>query len=215
MHAAYYGGGDFSDDTLAALRKYIPRLDDPATQGRFYPDWVVKDHYALDGLATGEFVAMYADSFMRNPFKMVKSMLYRNRAYWVIDPKSPINGVNYTDIYDPSTDSYGAQAPDIGAYRQPSAFTALLDKYSSIMASPLPSVLFWRFGVWTALMVVAMASLLARGMPVRLIVFVPVCVYVASLLIAGGWTDYRYGLPVFFAGLFLPPALILPSKDAL
>ena len=208
MHATYYNGGVFSGKTLAALKKYIPEIDAPATLERFYPDWVVKDHYALSELATGEFIAMYADSFIRNPVKMAKSMLYRNRAYWVVDAKADVNGVNYTDIYDPASGAYGLQAPDIGAYRQESLLTGVLDKYTAMMSTPLPAAFFWRFGVWTALMVVTAAALFTRGRYARLLIFLPVSVYIATLLITSGWTDYRYGLPVFFTGLFLPPALI-------
>lgn len=209
MHATYYNGGTFSDKTLAAMKKYIPEIDNPATADRFYPDWVVKDHYLLSGLTTREFIAMYADSFIRNPVKMAKSMLYRNRAYWVIDAKAEVNGVNYTDIYDPASGSYGLQAPDIGVFRQENILTGVMDKYAAMASAPLPSVFFWRFGIWTALIVVTAAALLTRGRYARLLIFLPVFVYLFTLLITSGWTDYRYGLPVFFTGLFLPPALAL------
>ena len=209
MHAAYYGGGNFSERTLAALKKYIPLIDDPSTLNRFYPDWVVKDHYELGNLTTKEFLSMYIDSFVRNPVLMFKSMLYRSRIYWVVDPKAPINGVNYTDIYDPSTGSYLTQAPDIGVYRRTNALTGIMDRYCALMDKTLPATFVWRLGVWTAVMVVCMAALFSRGRRLFLLPYLPVFLYLATLFITSGWTDYRYGLPVFFTGLFLPPACFL------
>ena len=213
IQATYYSGGRLSEQTKAALRKYVTKLDDPDAKAAFRPDWVLyeAEYYAYDfnGLAAGEFFSMYIDSFVNNPLKMVKSMLYRVRTYLVIDAKGYINCVGYTAIYDPQIDANATQAPEIGVYRQHNFLTTIMTHFTMGAALPVPAIFIWRFGIWTALMVVSIMTLLLERRYIWLLTYLPVFVYLATLFLTSGWTDYRYGLPVFFVGLFLPLVLVL------
>jgi hypothetical protein len=216
IHATYYGSGKLSARTQNALKKYIPKLDESEVKDGFSSDWVSKGYYNLSELTLGEFVFMYADSFIHNPFKMIKSMLFRCRAYWVIDPKGYINCVNYTAIYAPSTDRYTTEAPEIGVYWQENILTRIMNLYMEIMNSSIPAIFIWRFGFWTALMLISMMTLILQKKFIWLLSYLPVFTYIVSLLLSMGWTDYRYGLPVLFVGMFLPVVFILfnPITDA-
>ena len=219
MQATYYSGGKFSDENLNLLKKYIPNIDD--IKDGFRPDGVIRGHWGnlqavQEDMTTSEFVSMYADTFVRNPAKMLSSMLHRTRAYWVIDPKHSINWVNYTSIFDPSTRNYATQAAELEVNRDPSFLTHVMDRYSAIMIMPIPATFVWRFGFWTALMIISIATLIWKKRYVWLLAYIPVFTFLATILLTSGWTDYRYGLPVLFIGLFLPTALLLlmPTSNA-
>lgn len=220
IQAAYYGGGNLSEQTQTTLRKYILKLDDPDARAAFKP-YVVQYgasvyNYSFSELTMNEFISMYTDAFVHNPFKMLNSMFFRVRAYWVIDAKRSLNGTNYTDIYDGSTGIYGTQAPEIGVYRQRNFLTGIMYKYMLGMALPLPATFLWRFGIWTALMVISIATLILQKRYIWILAYIPIFTYLATLFLTSGWTDYRYGLPVFFVGMFLPLTLILlrPTNTA-
>jgi hypothetical protein len=212
MQATYYGGGDFSDESLALLKSYIPNIDE--LRDGFRPDYSLRQDWGnvqgvQEDMSTREFIAMYADTFVRNPWQMFRSMLYRSRTYWVIDSKGWINVVNYTAIYDSSTGHYGTQAPEIGVFRQQSFLTGIMDRYISLMYMHIPATFIWRFGIWTALMVISIATLIMQKRYIWIITYIPVFSLLATIFLTSGWTDYRYGLPVFFIGLFLPAVLVL------
>ena len=215
IQATYYGGGELSEQTLAMLRKRILKIDDPELRNHFTPDWVQYYsrergyHYDLEGLTMSEFISMYTDSIIHNPSKMIKSMLFRVRSYWVIDPKAPINCVNRTTIYDRSTGSYSTQASGIGVFRQPNFLTSIMDKYLVFMNNSFLATFIWRFGFWTSLMVISIMTLILRKKYIWLLTYLPIFVYIATLFLTSGWTDYRYGLPVFFVGMFLPSMIVL------
>jgi len=84
-----------------------------------------------------------------------------------------------------------------------------MDRYVAASMLPTPSMFVWRFGVWTALMVVSVMTLILSKRYFWLFAYVPVFVYLVTLLLASGWTDFRYGLPVMFVGMFLPVALFM------
>ena len=212
MQATYYNGGIFTENNLALLKKYIPNIDD--IKDNFVSDWVIRGDWGnlqaiQESMTTGEFVSLYVATFFRNPFQMLRSMLFRNRAYWVIDPKEGINLVNYTAIYDPSVQTYIMQAPEINVYRRTNFLTSIMDKFISRMKLPIPATFVWRFGIWTALMVISIATLIWQKRYIWLIVYIPVFTHLATIFLTSGWTDYRYGLPIFFVGMFLPAALLL------
>ena len=221
VQSVYYTDGNLSENTKSALRKYIKDLDFLDAGLYFIPDWVLYEeyyyYYDMSELRLGEFLSIYGDSLMHNPLKTLKSMFYRVRAYWVIDPKEEIAWVNYTNIYDRPNGVNGTQAAELGVYRKPVALADAADKYLEVMNTTIPATFVWRYGFWTALLVVSALFLAMRKQYIRLLAYIPVFVYLVSLYLTSGWTDYRYGLPVFLIGMFLPPAVILttPAHDPL
>jgi hypothetical protein len=214
IQATYYGWGKLSERTQNTLKKYIPKIDEPEVRDGFRPDWVSYGYYNLNELSFWEFISVYVDSFIHNPFKMIKSMFYRCRAYWVIDPKGGINCVNYTAIYAPSTGRNTAEVPEIGVYRQENILTRIMNRYMALMIGSIPAIFVWRFGFWVALMLISTMTLILQKKFIWLLTYLPVFTYLVTLLLSMGWTDYRYGLPVFFVGMFLPPIFILQGKKA-
>jgi len=207
----------------ANYRNRRTRLDEPEVRDGFIPDeagYVYNDLggwtyvYDLSGLAFEEFVSMYADSFIHNPFKMIRSMFYRCRAYWVIDPKGYINCVNYISIYNPFTKAYTSYVHEIGVNRQENILTRIMSYYMAFMITSIPAIFVWRFGFWVALMIISIMTLILQKKYIWLLAYLPVFTYLVTLLLSMGWTDYRYGLPVFFVGLFLPTIFILQGRKA-
>jgi len=222
IHAVYYDGGKFSEKDLSEIKTCIPDIDDPKIRESFQADFVSKRHYSLDEVSITRFIRIYGSCFVKNPFKSIKAMLYRVRAYWVIDPKEELNTINYTSIYDRSSGFSYNIAPEIGVYRKENVFTRFLNSYIEIMNFSLPATFFWRYGVWTAFMVLGILTIIIQKQRIWLLSYAPVFCYIGSLLISNSWTDYRYGLSVFLVGLFLPSAhfffnktenYITPKKD--
>ena len=91
--------------------------------------------------------------------------------------------------------------------------TAPMAAYLQEGAAPVPTMFFWRFGVWSALMVISCMILIWRKKTILLIAYLPVLAYVVSLFLACAWVDYRYGLPVLLIGMFLPACTLLSSTD--
>jgi hypothetical protein len=90
-----------------------------------------------------------------------------------------------------------------------------MDKYILGMNLSIPATFIWRYGIWTALMIISIATLLVQKRFTWLILYIPVFTHIATIFLTSGWTDYRYGLPVFFVGMFLPLTLSLlnPTTD--
>ena len=213
IKAAYLAGGTFSEETLEMLYKLVPTIDHP--DFIFIPDYVLKwfgPH--INELTTRQFLSMYMDSLRNNPVEMIRSVLFRIRSYWVIDPKSTINTVNFTVIFGDDhftefANIFHSQAPRIGVERPNNLLTVMMNEYIWFMNKSIPATFIWRFGVWSALMVISVMTLLLQKKYLWLLVYLPVFVYFCTLVLVGGWPDHRYGLPVFYIGMFLPPVLVL------
>jgi len=215
IQATYYGGGRLTELNQKTLMKYIPHLNEPEVRDGFVPDYANYHNYYFGKFRIVDFVSMYADSFIHNPFKMIKSMLYRCRAYWVIDPKDNINCVNRIDICDNPYTNYSTSAYDeLGVVRQENILTRIMSYYLWFMATPIPAIFVWRFGFWVALMIISIMTLILQKKFIWLLAYLPVFTYLLTLLLAMGWTDYRYGLSVFFVGMFLPSMFIVQGGKA-
>jgi len=211
IQSTYYRGGNFSNETLTKLKQLIPRIDEEELKDSFQPDWTRYLEYDLvniGSLGVGEFIALYWDSFSRNPAKMLSSMLYRVRTYWVIDAKGYINTISYSVDKIVRVDA-PVFIPEFNVAQKSGFLTNLLHKYAMGTSLPLPAIFIWRHGIWMALMVIcALISIIKRQF-IRLLPFLPIFTYVATLYLTNAWADFRYGLPVFLSGLFLPLAFLL------
>jgi len=210
MQATYYAGGRFSDEALASLRGYIRNLDAPDAEEMFIPDFVMwyeyAFHYDLGDLTVPKFLSLYLETFIHNPVEMISSMLYRVRAFWVIDHKEKMLLVNNIRLEEfPPERAF----VDIAVNRQDNFLTNIFREYMTVMSLHIPSMFIWRFAVWVALMAVSIMMLIQERRFLWLVAYTPVFIYLATLYLAMGWNDYRYGLPVFFVGLFLPAVLLL------
>jgi len=216
IQATYYGGGRLSEQTITALRKYIPELDNPELVFEPGSMWECRYGFDMRELTMSEFIPMYVDSFLRNPFKMGTSILHRARVFWVIDSKGQITDINFISIYNPSSTDpphTHTENADLGVSRQPNFLTSIMQMYILGMGLPIPSIFLWRFGIWTTLMIISIMTLILQKRYIWLITYMPVFVYLTTLVLANGWPNHRYGLPVFFIGLFLPLTLLLNSDE--
>ena len=216
IKAAYLAGGRFSRPTVNWLRHIVPAVDDPDFV--FVPDFVQTALFDLSDLNTGIFIALYLDSLWNNPGKMIRSVLFRIRPYWVFDPKTPINTVNFTAIAGDDRpgeyfDSSQSRAPRLGVERRNTFLTVMMNEYIWFMNKSIPATFIWRFGFWSALMIISVMTFVLRKKYLWLLAYLPVFVYFMTLVLTAGWPDHRYGLPIFFAGLFLPAMLLLLNPD--
>ena len=219
IKATYLDGGVFHDSTLVWLRHLVPSIDDP--EFVFVPDFVQISMFSLADLNTRIFMSIYLDSLINNPIRMIRSMLFRVRAYWAFDPKTPINAVNFTAIAGDDRpgedfDSALSRAPRIGVERRNTFLTVMMNEYIWFMNKSIPATFIWRFGFWSALMIISVMTLVLQKKYLWLLVYLPVFVYFLTLALAAGWTDHRYGLPVLFTGMFLPAIIVLlnPYEEA-
>ena len=214
IQSVYFFGGSLSERTHNMLYTYIPNTYE--LRDGFRHDWVhwqIWDRYNLHNLGIRNFVIAYADTFVRNPLRLTRSMMARTHHYWTINPDRPINNVNRTDIFCRTERVRGDQAPEIGVFRNANFLTRGANIYMDMMVSRTPATFVWRFGIWTALLIISIAHLIFRKRYVWIIAYIPVLAYLVTIFLASGWTDYRYGLPIFLIGMFLPTVtLLLNSK---
>ncbi|MCL2310994.1 MAG: hypothetical protein FWC41_00685 [Firmicutes bacterium] len=214
IQSTYYSGGKFSNHTLEVLKRSIPKLEDSEVKNNFIPDSVVYSKvYDLSELTFKEFVSIYTDSFIKNPFKILKSMFYRCRAYWVLARKNSIDFVNYTGIYHRKKGRVVDEIPELSIYRKNTILKNIVDKYIPITNSEILAIFVWRYSFWMLLIVISALWIIFQKKFIWLLVYLPLAVYVLTLFLTMGWTDYRYGLPVIFIGIFLPINFIFTKKE--
>ena len=215
IKAAYLAGGIFHESTVAWLRHVVPNIDDP--EFVFVPEFVQTPQFYLADLNTRIFLAIYMDSLRNNPIEMIRSVLFRIRPYWAFDPKTPINTVNFTaisgddrpgDYFDISL----SRAPRIGVERRHNFLTVMMNEYIWFMNKSIPATFFWRFGFWSAIMIISVMTLVLQKKYLWLLAYLPVFIYFLTLVLTAGWPDHRFGLPIFFTGLFLPGMLLFLSS---
>jgi len=143
---------------------------------------------------------------------MTGKMLHRTRAYWVIDTKNGVHLQNFVGIQYSGVPSDNTVYEAIGVSRQENFLTGIMSRYMTFMSNRIPATFIWRFGFWTVLMVLSAMALVSRKRYIWLLTFIPVLVYIGTLMLTMGWSDYRYGLSVFLLGMFLPPILILKGR---
>ena len=218
IKAVYFAGGTFQESTLAWLRHVVPNIDDP--EFVFVPDFVQTPQFNLADLNTRIFLSIYLDSLRNNPIEMIRSVLFRIRSYWVFDPKTPINAVNFTAIAGDDRPGEDfcislSRAPRIGVERRNNFLTVMMNEYIWFMNKSIPATFFWRFGFWSALMIISVMTLVLQKKYLWLLAYLPVFIYFLTLVLTAGWPDHRYGLPVFFIGMFLPIILLFltPGED--
>ena len=222
LQAVYYDGGTLSENSLFLLRRSIPEIDSVDVRENFQRDWVHWNDYDLSEMEMGEFLFMYADTFVRNPFLVSRSVLTRTRAYWKIGVGEQINTINWVPLItyrqgDAALVAYrqgDAENPLINAERTPNFMTNFMQhQYLPFMHGPLTGVFVWRFGIWVLLMNVFIVYKLIKKDYRILMIFVPIYSYLLSILLANGWTDYRYGLSVFMIALFVLPFLMISGRS--
>ena len=216
----FHTGGNLSDRTLAGLSNTLRNFDNPGFD--FMPGYSTVHFYDVDfsEFTTRLFLSMYLDAFFNNPIRIIRAILFRVRPYWAIDPHGPISVVNFTVIVgDYREDSeyiyiMHSRAPLIGIERSNNWLTIFMNEYIWFMNKSIPTTFIWRFGVWSALMVISVMLLLQQKRRIWLLVYLPVFIYFITLALTAGWPDHRYGLPIFFIGMFLPAALVLLGQHS-
>jgi hypothetical protein len=203
VKGTYHRGGDFSGRSLEILRRTVPGIDAQEVRDEYDPALAVSAHFVLDGLELDEFAYLYFDSLMRNPIKMAAVTVQRLEAYWVIPARRTMHLVNYTTIYDRVNNAHGS-APTIGVFRQHNILTDAMNSLLSLTSDPLSRTFIWWFGLWVALKVIFALFFILNRRYIFLLLFLPELVYLGTLFIGCVWLDYRYGLPLFVNGLFMP-----------
>ena len=216
----FHTGGNLSDRTLTGLRTAMRNFDNPGFN--FMPGYSMIHFYDVDfsEFTTRLFLSMYLDAFINNPIRVIRAILFRIRPYWAIDPHGPISVVNFTvivgDYREYSEDIYiiHSRAPLIGIERSNNWLTLLMNEYIWFMNKSIPATFIWRFGVWSALMVISVLLLVQQKKYIWLLTYLPVFIYFLTLVLTAGWPDHRYGLPIFYIGMFLPAALVLLGQHS-
>ena len=211
IHSTYYNDGNLSEQTLAKLKILIPNIDDPEQIEKFQPDWARYLEYDLEAvgeLTTGEFMSMYMDTLFSNPGKVLSSVFYRTRPYWVIDSKGYINTISYCIDGIVRTEET-IDISEFGIQRKTNFLTKLMYNYTMGTSLPLPSIFIWRYGFWVALMIICIMNLILDKRYLLILAFMPTFIYLATFYLTNAWAEYRYGLPILLTGLFLPLATFL------
>ncbi|MCL1864166.1 MAG: hypothetical protein FWF78_11465 [Defluviitaleaceae bacterium] len=207
MQATYYRGGTLSESSLEMLNNAIPNIED--LRDTFHPEamaprrreWMNRE-FVFREISTGEFIINYADTFVRNPWYMFSTMLHRTRHYWVVDPKNNITNHAPRHFNSGSAEYFGVVR---GRNEHLEIIFAQLRRATE---THFGMTFFWRHGFWMALLLVSAGWVFLMREYKWLIAYIPVFAFMATKFLTSAWLEYRYGLPIFFVGMFLPVVVL-------
>lgn len=204
--AVYYNGGILNDQAMNIVNVLS---NNNINEFRYNP------YYATSSMAlqisVTEFIGAYLDTFVRNPVLMIREIIVRQDGIWNLLPGQDGGLVllNYIGTMD------GTEWNKLVPARENNFITERLYEYTSrSVSTPLLNIIEWRIGIWTLLSVIACAVcvLFKNNRQLWLLYSVPVG-HVLSLMLALGWSDYRYYWPLMLVDLFLILLTLTIRKD--
>lgn len=214
MENVYFWGGNFSAETEKFLKRSI-RLDEhlagrinkvhPFTEGYYWTNILYYNEETLSDLTLSKFIRMYADTFVKNPQLTINSILCRNDMLWNIYEGRYGMIPNVTDYTRPyiSTDYPSLQPVNINSRIPNVSYDVLKMSSTFTREHGLLRIVLWRFGVWTAILLLLGVYIGIKKRVDILLLYVPVASNVLSLVMGNGWQDYRYAWSLFLIAPFL------------
>ena len=194
--AVYYNGGILNDQAMSIVNVLS---NNNINEFRYNP------YYATSSMAlqisVTDFIGAYLDTFVKNPVLMMREIIVRQDGIWNLLPGQDGGLVllNYIGTMD------GTEWNTLVPTRENNFITERLYEYTSrSVSTPLLNMFQWRIGIWTLLSVIAFAIcvLFKNNRQLWLLCSVPVG-HILSLMLALGWSDYRYYWPLVLIDLFL------------
>ena len=187
----YFSGGNVSKKTEGYLKEVV----DIDNYRKSYNSYYTSFHFYKTELANTkslDFIGMYIDTFLCNPILMTNNILCRLDLYWSIPTGKDawIGGLNFRDCEV----RHDFEPKNFNFHRQPNFLTGHIDKISNIIVlHNLLLVLFWRFGIWIALLFTTFLFVIKNKKYEILFLGLPILSNILSLALSSGWMDYRYG----------------------
>ena len=201
----YYAGGTLSEDGKYIVEGLTNGVENYDYNPTYYNDW-------KSGLNIGfvDFIRCYINTFFKNPLKMINAVFCRNDGIWAIyhgdfgdvvcidyhgnEDGKTVGGANC--IYDINGNRVTDEWNDYAHVHKDNKLTEIVSVLTHLSANiELVKIFIWRSGlhVWIMLSAVLWAGTKKKHM---FIVYVPVLGQIISLLLACGWSVFRYYWPI-------------------
>lgn len=196
----YHYGGHLNQDAIHLVE--LAEKD-----GHNYtPFCEYNNYWNLSDVKMSDFLAIYINTFVKNPVLMTKGILVRNNNLWtIVKPEKALwNCVART------TESHIMQDASISIpMRKENFLTRLLSGINDwLIQFPLVFTLYWRVGLYVTLSVTStliIVSVQGKKAFSFLLPFVPIVTNCLVLVASCPWVDYRYFWPTFVVSCFLLP----------
>lgn len=193
----YYNGGRLSEEAMDFV---IEMTQDIETYE--YTPYQLKNISTDIQISMKEFISLYMDTLLHNPKLVIRGILCRTDGIWGI-----FNGVGGQVLGASIVGSSEETDESWLQYFPGRRENVLTKKIYSIVAYAIwmniTGMFMGRVGVWTFLLFVAMFALICKGQCKQLMMIVPCIGQIISLVLAAGWPDYRYMIPIEFMSIFI------------
>lgn len=211
---SYYMGGDTSEKTMDIVNRITENEPDNFT---YSPYWTYYNRNEPSGYSIGEFIGIYGENTIRNPKMALMAVLARNSVIWsIMKPLGEKPGcVNILTDYHIPEQQLEYEYP----YRAENFLTHPLEILCEwFTARMILYPFYWRTGIYNLLIIFMTALILCTHKKKKLmylVPFVPILMNLAALLIASGWSDYRYFWPSMAISIFLFFYFLFISKKSI
>lgn len=196
-------------------KKYLENVLDLENYKKSYsPYWAASAYIKpdLDKTAFLEFIALYIDTFTKNPFQLINYILCRSDIYWNITTGKHgfIGLLNCTAYETPPL----AIWKDLKYERHVNILTKKIDKASIfIINNNFLLIFLWRSGIWISLLAITSLFIIKNKVSNLFLLYLPVLSNVVSLVLSSGWMDYRYGWSVLLTVPFITFVTVSESNS--
>ncbi len=211
LRGVYFSGGDISQETLDIVEQLNEDELYPYNV-TYYGNWKADLKVEF-----GQFIRCYLDTFIKNPIRVINAVFCRNDAIWSIyhGDFGDVALINFYGKADGTTVGGGNHIIDVNGNRvtekwndyaparRENVLTGIVSKYTDLSAEhDICKVILWRSGlhVWVLM---AAAVLLIIKKKNLILPYLVIIGQVISLLLACGWSVFRYYWPINVVSVFL------------
>lgn len=186
----YYADGKVSEQTLKMVNQMVEFNN---AEYEYNATWS-NQQQSVD-VSISEFIFNYIDTFIKNPSTMMRAIICRNDVLWNIyeGENAILKNVNYIETQD-GEGIWNVLYPE-RKYVRLYPVTVCATNY--IAESQWTTIVFWRCGLFLLLGIIMILFLaMVNEEKSWLVVLIPVCGHIISLLLTTGWSEFRYFWPV-------------------
>lgn len=189
----YYSEGNLNENT----EKMIESVITPEFEGQYDPYWAVYETWRepLGKIPINEFVRNYLNTFLRNPIRILESIMLRLDMLWDV----PL-GVNGRETWQWQTYMQTERWKDLVPDRVENMFTSLIEWLGNKTTEEPFKEILWRAGAWLQICFFFMAVLIKTDRK-NVTCFIPLGALLLFYILALGWEHYRYFWCIHLAAL--------------
>ncbi len=201
----YYSEGNLSDNTADMIESVIDedfiKVYDP-----YWAEYVTWKE-SLGEIPVSRFIINYVSTFLRNPLKMIKSVLLRQDMLWDIQC-----GVNGRETWQWWTKFVSDMWPDLIPERKVTVYGTIVDLFGKFTVNSGLKEFLWRGGI--SLQICLLCFIVSLSKRINTIKYVPFLALILFYILGLGWEHYRYFWCINLASLFYFGYLICEDNES-